>query len=137
MAGLRAGLVGVPARDLRACIGVPIDVNVDGETEYLTYRWVEEPEDEEDPFPSRSPFPEIPRGPDVGRPGSRAETLDPELRRDGQRRIPRGVRFCELVFEIEEGRVRNVEVEGRRASGLRDDLDCISKARSCVPDERR
>jgi hypothetical protein len=42
------------------------------------------------------------------------------------------VAYCELVFEVREGRVQSVEVEGRRASGLNNDAECIQKAERCT-----
>jgi hypothetical protein len=116
----RAKLIGVKARDLSRCVGVPFSVDEDGETEYLTYRWLEE--EETDPL-------NRPRYPAPSFPGTR---VDPDLDTD---KPPRGVAYCELVFEVRGGRVRGVDVEGRRASGLNDDADCILKAEGCIPEQ--
>ncbi len=127
---IRAKLIGVKARDLNGCVGVPYSIDEDGETEFLTYRWFDV--EESDPFEDRTR--RLPgQEPDLlGRrdPGGR---VDP-TRRDGKPtddRPPRGVAYCELVFEVREGRVQSVEVEGRRANGLNDDVECISKAERC------
>jgi hypothetical protein len=112
-------LIGVKARDLSRCIGVPFSVDEDGATEYLTYRWLEE--EETDPF-DRPLYPP---------PTVRSDRTGPDLAAD---KPPRGVAYCELVFEVRDGRVRGVDVEGRRASGLNDDADCILKAEGCIPE---
>jgi hypothetical protein len=74
----RAKLIGVKARDLSRCVGVPFSVDEDGETEYLTYRWLEE--EETDPL-------DRPRYPAPSFPGTRAE---PDLDAD---KPPRGVAY--------------------------------------------
>jgi hypothetical protein len=112
-------LIGVKARDLNRCIGVPFSVDEDGATEYLTYRWLEE--EQTDPF-DRPLYTPPPVRSDRG--------TEPDL---GADKPPRGVAYCELVFEVRDGRVRSVDVEGRRASGLNDDADCILKAERCIP----
>jgi hypothetical protein len=128
VAEVRAKLIGVKARDLNSCVGVPFSVDEDGETEYLTYRWFDA--EESDPFDdpiARRRFPGddpdvLGRAEPVGRDGK------PKTERE---RPPLGVAYCELIFEVREGRVQSVEVEGRRANGLNDDVDCISKAERC------
>jgi hypothetical protein len=126
VAEIQAKLIGVKARDLNGCVGVPFSVDEDGETEFLTYRWFNV--EESDPFdePARRRFP--------GDPPDLLDRADPTVR-DGKEkddRPPRGVAYCELVFEVREGRVQSVEVEGRRANGLNDDVDCIAKAERCL-----
>ena len=122
VAAIEAKLIGVKARDLNGCVGVPFSVDEDGETEFLTYRWFDE--EESDPFedPTRTRNPRFPTDPSDPRRRGRLEEDPP----------PRGVAYCQLVFEVREGRVQSVEVEARRASGLNDDAECISKAERCV-----
>ena len=129
VAEIRAKLVGVKARDLNSCVGVPYSIDEDGETEFLTYRWFDSEESDpfEDPVRRGQGFPRnepdlLGRGDPVGR--------DTKQKEDD--RPPRGIGYCELVFEVRDGRVQSVEVEGRRANGLNDDVDCISKAERCV-----
>jgi hypothetical protein len=137
VAEVRAKLIGLKARELNGCVGVPFNIDEDGETEYLTYRWVDQ--EESDPFGEPTPrFPSVPRDPaEVLRrgTGNYPGESDPRDRtaKSEEARPPRGVAYCELVFEVREGRVQSVEVEGRRANGLNDDADCISKAERCVP----
>jgi len=131
---MRTRLIGVSARDLRSCVGVPFDTNEDGDTEYLRYRWLES--ENRDEFFDRDRRDEI-RDPLLR--GSRLPQRDPNLSREvltgPSSDLPRGIGYCELVFEIQEGRVRNVEVEARQASGLNDDYRCIRMAEGCLPEE--
>lgn len=129
VAEVRAKLIGVKARDLNGCVGVPYSVDEDGETEFLTYRWFDA--EESDPFDeplTRRRYPG--ENPDLLR---RDEPAGRDGKPDEDDRPPRGIAYCELVFEVREGRVQSVEVEGRRANGLNDDADCISKAERCAP----
>jgi len=133
VAEVEAKLVGVKARELSRCVGAPFSVDEDGETEYLTYRWFDE--EESDPLAQSS----YPRAPDPDRfPGdSRPRAPGPPADRMGDDdpdddTPPRGVAYCELVFEVRGGVVRSVEVEGRRASGLNDNVNCILKAERCI-----
>ena len=128
VAEVRARLIGVKARELNGCVGVPYSVDEDGETEFLTYRWFDV--EESDPFDE--PLDRTRRLPgDDPVAGGRT---DPTTRdgKDKSDRPPRGVAYCELVFEVRDGRVQSVEVEGRRANGLNDDVECISKAERCA-----
>ena len=134
VAEVRAKLIGLKARDLNGCVGVPFNIDEDGETEYLTYRWVDQ--EESDPFEAKR-FPSLPPDPAevLRRQRGDTEPEDPRDRnaKEDESRPPRGVAYCELVFEVREGRVKGVEVEGRRANGLNDDAQCISKAERCLP----
>ncbi len=129
---MRTRLIGIEARTLRGCIGVPFDTTEDGDTEYLRYRWLE-PESDPDPF-------DVSRGGSLDPLGSRrvGRQRDPTLSREvldgSSSAIPRGVGYCELVFEIQSGRVRNVEVDARLPSGLNNNYRCIRMAEGCVPE---
>jgi hypothetical protein len=108
----RESLVGMRARHLSQCLGSPTDIETQGETEILTFIVIEK---EGDPLPSRDPT----RGPELRVPRSRR--IDPET---GRPQL--GTGYCELRFEVAKGRVRKVDVTGRRADGLSN--------RSCILD---
>jgi hypothetical protein len=109
---LRSRLVGLDAKELRSCVGVPESVELTGDLEVLLYRFAE----------VRSTFPGVipTGGPPVVRvpPGSvdrRGETAG----------------FCELSFALRGGKVAEVTVRARRSSGLNDDAACLRRTESC------
>jgi hypothetical protein len=111
VAEMRSKLVGVDARALRGCVGVPTSVDVEGDQEVHMYRFSED----------SSPLDRFPVG------------LSPAQRigsRDRTRPETQG--FCELTFRLQAGRVQDVQVKGRRASGLNDDAGCLKRTESCA-----
>jgi hypothetical protein len=110
-------LVGLPAAELRRCVGPPLSVEVgdDGESEKLTYLFYDIPEDDA-------------RRPGAQRlPDSQRARIDPKTGRPR-----RGVGFCEIVVQInKEGMVQSVEAEGVRPDGLADPGCVREKTRRC------
>jgi hypothetical protein len=106
----RESLIGVRARDLQECLGPPAESATEGDTETLTFIVIEK---ERDPLPRRQPQ----ERPELQVPRSRRvnpETGRPQL----------GTGYCELRFEVTRGRVRAVDVAGRRFDGMAN-RDCI------------
>jgi len=103
----RESLIGVPARQLSRCLGPASDVEMEGDTEYLTFTVYE-----------REPAPTPPR-----QPTSRPDFPEP--------RPLRRVAYCELRFEVTGGHVRAVEVSGRRSDGLASSA-CIFDHATCL-----
>ena len=103
----RESLVGVPARQLSRCLGPASDVEMQGDTEILTFTVYE-----------REPAPTPPRQP----------TIRPDF---PEPRPMRRVAYCELRFEVTGGRVRAVEVSGRRSDGLASSA-CIFDHATCL-----
>lgn len=115
----RAGLLELDGRDLRDCLGVPSDFDIDGDVEHQTYR-----------FEGHDPF-----GDDFGAnhgdgivigsqlpsdwPGFPSDEPDPSL--------------CQLDFELTSGRVTRVEAQGRTREGMNADSSCMLRARRCLP----
>jgi hypothetical protein len=121
---IRQGLLSLRALDLRECLPVPSEVDPRGETEVAIYRWEFTPRDE--PV-RRGAFDDV------------EQTSDPELTRERRRFFESGVRprnmaYCQLSFELRDGRVHGLEVEGRDRRGLNADSDCLMQTRSCVPE---
>ena len=148
---VRAGLIGMPARDLRSCIGIPRDVQTNGDVEVLVFRWEEVPRDLRGDADVEYDSP-------VFDPSECVDARDPDRareprlpRRDGEapkpiycRRSEGGIRpasrqtvaYCQLVFEVRDGAVASVSSEGRAASGLNENAKCLLRARSCVSADR-
>lgn len=145
-ARLKEKLVGVTGLELRQCIGVPTDTSVDGESEFLTYRFaVEDDEpldaDTEDRLrQSRrgrvNPVDGVPSGTDSVDPlDPNSPTIEDEMRANRRRGRPK-LGYCELVFEMRDGGVHGVEAEGRSADGLNRDIDCLVRTRRCIPKDK-
>lgn len=118
----RAGLVGLSGLELRKCLGVPTDFNVDGDVETQGYHF--ELDDDEAGF-------------EAGR-------LDADLGGmqlpGGRGYEPRGFPFddgpppyCQLDFELVKGKVTQVSAQGRTREGLNADTTCLLRAQACVP----
>ena len=111
----RAGLVGLTGRELRRCLGAPMQVDVVGEVEQQSYRierW------EESSFSSSDPW--------NARPGPGG--MSPATRGD----YPS---FCQLDFELRDGAVAAVQAYGRDTQGMNADAACLLEARRCIPYE--
>ena len=138
----RQELIGMPARNLHACIGEPAEVHQDGDTDYVTYRWEWLPEEEEEQDPRRDG---IWIGQEPGRSvDGRSPTNPASPDRDGRRIGGPGLRdekpepgYCELVFELRDRKVRHVEADGRTPEGLRYRAQCMLEARRCLPKQAR
>jgi len=127
----RQALIGLPAKELNRCVGIPGDTHVEGDTEYLTYRF-EEQAPEADPFDRLNRADPLDRYPGLKVPGGDIDPRRPRERPPGPSEPGViGVAYCELVFEVRGGEVRNVEVDSRLASGLRNDLECLRVTRRC------
>ena len=120
-------LVGLDSRSLRLCMPVPVASDVDGDIELAVYRWTPDPEDgggivdvfdsSEDPPSSRE------RARDV-----RDFYLEGEP--------PEHQAFCQLTFELQDGKIRGVRAEGRDLNGLNANARCLMQARDCLPEVR-
>ena len=115
----RADLIGLPARELRKCLGAPAHVEVLGEVEKQTYRFELEREGWS-----------ITGGSTMGgnvvesRAGGRPDGF-------GTSRSPtRGE--CELEFELRDGAVADVSANGRNAQGMNASAPCMLEARRCI-----
>lgn len=108
----------MPANSLRYCIGDPASVDVDGEVEYVTYRWAL--------GATRS-----------GRQGAEVYAPQPSGVGSSASRAPDAFEtgYCEIVFEVRERAIADLKVEGRTAAGLNDDARCMLFADRCT--ERR
>jgi hypothetical protein len=116
---LKRQLVGLDARELRSCVGVPTNVDVSGDREVLQYHFNE----------TRGKFPGVIPSSDPG------VVLNPQPTGELPGRGPSG--FCELSFALRGGKVEEVTVHARRSSGLNDDAACLRRAQSCRPPEAR
>ena len=120
----RAALIGKTRRELRKCLGVPTDVETDGVTEYLTYRWVYD-ENKRDKIGSGGYG-----GIVLGRSGA-AGGGDPM----GFPPDPDQQSYCQLVFSLDKSGVTEVTASGRDHTGLRPETSCLMRARHCVDDD--
>jgi len=116
---LKARLIGIDARSLRRCVGVPTEIDVTGEREVLVYHFAVRPDRLRDEIPVRRSGGVLRVPPPGGRLG-RSSSLSG---------------FCELTFELQDGRVQGVEVRARRPSGLNDDAGCLRRADACAIDD--
>jgi hypothetical protein len=158
---VRQGLIGFPARQLRGCIGLPLDVDVRGELEVQTYRWEDATQDREriarsGYFDAYDDCPPPESSTPHGAHGSGGAAEDPVLdptaphpddprrrseshacRRGGARGFPSlgrdEVAYCQLVVEVREGAVTQVTAEGRASNGLNQEARCMLRARDCLP----
>lgn len=108
-------LIGIPGRSLRGCIGAPTDVRIEGDTEYLIYRWLLDSREE----PARQT--------------TREEMEEMREKSLSARSVGPRPGTCELVFEVREGRVSDVAADGRTAAGLNWNAGCALLARRCLP----
>jgi len=122
-AELKASVVGLPARELNRCAGVPSGVRTEGPVEFLTYRFFLNEDGD-------TPRPDDPLDRSTRFPRPQPTTTEGVLPDDGE--PPRGIGFCELVFEVTEGKVVDLKVRGRRASGLNDDARCSMRVKECA-----
>jgi hypothetical protein len=109
---LKRALIGVDARELRSCVGVPSNVDLSGEQELLVYRFGAARTMLSESYPPADPERVVERVPGL----SRGRSSD----------------FCELTFALRGGKVEEVRVRARRSSGLNDDLACLRRAHSCT-----
>jgi len=135
-ARLREALIGVPGLELRQCIGAPLEVIEQGDTEIARYRWAEQVE-------ARSIFGAAERVETYDRDRQRIQDrvrdwpVDGRSEEDRKRLGRRGrLGFCELRFALQGGKVRSVEAEGRSSQGVNLDAECLLRARDCVPREK-
>ncbi|MEE8314012.1 MAG: hypothetical protein V3R91_06800 [Myxococcota bacterium] len=135
-ARIESGLIGLDSRHVIRCMGPPEDLNFEDETHGL---WVyvrpleETPGFAEDPDPASSP---------PGWGDLRSRTSDRNLRDlDAKREqeflanptvaaIAPG--YCLLKFEVDDGRIRSFEAQGRSHAGMRANSRCALIARYCV-----
>lgn len=113
---VRVGLIGLPGRALRACLGDSWSVDLEGEVERLTYRWtMTSAWDQEE----RRIDPDAPE----------------DTRRDPwfEKKWPPDGGQCELVFELTNGEVAAVIATGRTGAGLNADDRCLLYAERCLP----
>ena len=113
-APLRERLIGLPGVELSRCMGPPFSSEIDGPSERLLYRFYDFPEQ-------------------VAR-GAGAQPMRDSLRKGidpTTGRPRRGVGFCEIVFELQDGVVSRFEAEGIRPDGLADPGCIQEKARRC------
>jgi hypothetical protein len=118
----RAGLIGLAARDLRACLGVPTDFVIDGDVEHQTYRFAHE-----DEFDSSSPIGGI-GGVVIGDRGPSDRAYDP----GGFTRDEPDPSYCQLDFDLADGRVTDVWAQGRTREGMNADGSCMLRAEPCL-----
>ncbi len=119
-----AGLIGLDARALRACLGVPTDFAIDGEREHQTYRY--ERDDE-----LGAPYPPTDGDSSVVIGGGRFPTVR-SYERDGFPRDEPDHSYCQLDFELTDGRVSAVSAQGRTREGMRADGTCLMRAEPCL-----
>jgi len=118
----RAGLLGLGGRELRACLGVPSDFAIDGDVEQQSYRF--ETDDETD-----ASF-----GPD-GIGGYVSAGRYPDESGAAPHGFPRDEldrSWCQLDFELTQGRVTRVSAEGKTREGMNADASCLLRARPCL-----
>jgi hypothetical protein len=118
----KAELIGLPARDLRECLGAPEHVEILGELEKQTYR-----------FELVREGWSISSGSGMG---GRVVESRGAARRDGfgtSGAPPKG--WCELDFELRGGAVAGVAADGRDVQGMNAAGACMLEARRCIPYE--
>ena len=119
----RVGLLGLDGRDLRRCLGVPSDFEIEGDVERQTYR-----------FERDDPYDRAFGAGDIG--GDVAGRRLPDGGRDATHGFPlddRDPSFCQLDFELAKGRVTRVVAQGRTREGMNSDAGCMLRARRCLP----
>ena len=119
----RSGLMGLSGLELRACLGVPTDFEVEGDVEKQGYLF--EIRDEDD------------AGFEAGRIGaSMGGAAFPGERSYEPRGFPLDdgpPPFCRLDFELTKGRVTHVAAQGRTREGMNADATCLMRAQECLP----
>ena len=117
----RLGLIGLDARILNGCLGVPADIHSDDHDEYQPFEWqlAVSPDGLE-------PYDEW-----LERMRLRYRGFRPELL--GRRGFVGTYGYCKLIFNLRERRIRDVEAEGRNGAGLRWHSGCMLIARRCLP----
>jgi hypothetical protein len=127
---LREALVGLPGRELRQCLGSPLDVSEQDGTEVARYRWAEQVE-------RPSAFGGAERIDTLTRDKVRDWPVDGRSEEDRKKLGRRGrLGFCELRFALRDGTVQAVESEARSTVGINLDAECLLRARDCVPREK-
>jgi hypothetical protein len=118
----RAGLLGLGGRELHQCLGVPSDFVIDGEVEQQSYRF----EHDDDPEAV------------YGTGGIGGVMIGSQSRGD-RGDEPRGFpvddhdeSYCQLEFELRNGRVTRVSAQGRTREGLNADASCLLRAQPCL-----
>lgn len=114
----RAGLLELDGRDLRDCLGVPSDFEIEADVERQSYR-----------FEGHDPF-----GDDFRADRSDAIIIGNQLPRD-RLELPSDEpdpSYCQLDFELTKGRVTRVEAQGRTREGMNADSSCMLRARRCL-----
>ncbi len=121
---VRSEIIGMPALQIRECLGVPDEFDVVGDSE----RWfMARPLRPHTSAPALSPGAESPhalkgeRDPDA--------VLVRFIENPRLERIPPG--YCRLVFEITNKRVVSFEAKGRDRDGLNANARCALLARRC------
>ncbi len=118
----RAGLLGLDGRALRACLGVPTDFTVDGDFEQQTYRF-----ERDDDFGGLEPPGGI-GGVVLGGRGPTDRGYEP----GGFPSDEPDQSFCQLDFELTQGRVSRVSAQGRTREGMNADGSCLLRAEPCL-----
>lgn len=121
----RAGLLGLSGLDLRECLGVPSEFEIDGDVERQSYRF------------ERDDEPAISLGTAASGGGMHGLHLPSERGYDPAARPPdaAGPSWCQLDFELTKGRVTKVAAQGRTSEGMIADSRCLLSARRCLPYE--
>jgi hypothetical protein len=127
---LREALVGLPGRELRQCLGSPLDVSEQDGTEVARYRWAEQ-------VARQTTFGGAERIDTLTRDSVRDWPVDGRSEEDRKKLGRRGrLGFCELRFALRDGAVQAVEAEARSTVGINLDSECLLRARECVPREK-
>ena len=119
----RAGLVGLTGRELRRCLGAPAEVEILDRVEQQTYRFT----------PQHDPWVSVQSGSGSGPTiGTHTVPAPGTFGSDAGRDSPA---YCQLDFELRDGRVAQVRSEGRDEQGMNASGSCLLAARRCLPDE--
>lgn len=121
----RADLIGLSARDLRSCLGVPTDFDREEGVEYLTYLWVFKPQQ---PMGVTTGIGSGGIGGIVVGRQDAGGGYDPL----GFPRDPSEQATCQLVFELRKGAVSKVTAYGETEMGLKADGKCLMRAQRCT-----
>jgi len=119
----RAGLLGLGGLDLRECLGVPTEFEIDGDVERQSYRF----RNDEEPSISLGTAASDGGMRGLHLPGERG--YEPDVLPHGGAVTP----WCQLDFELTEGRVTKVAAQGRTSWGTVADESCLLRARDCLP----
>lgn len=121
----RAGLLGLSGLDLRECLGVPSEFEIEGDVERQSYRF----EHDDEPAISLGTATSGGGMSELHLPSERG--YDP-LVLPPDSSVPS---WCRLEFELTRGRVTKVEARGRTSEGMVADSRCLLAARRCLPHE--